>query len=155
VEFFHYVPGGEDVGVDEVVDAAGEVGRRAIYMAEEASNGRYVWRLTAPNGRTVAVSSPQYRTLEDAWRAFASLRGDVSGQLARITHVRQGVGWVWFIPGPQGQPLARSARAYERYASCQNAFRRFIALLASQIDTSAPRLQVPGPHPSRDTARDQ
>ncbi len=132
---------GESVGRD-----TGAEGGRGRYLAERAASGRYMWRLKAPNGRTVAVSSPQYRTLEDAARAFAALGSDSSGLLARIAHVREGIGWVWLIPGPQGQPLARSARAYERYASCQNAFRRFIALLETETPPQAAAHGVDVPH---------
>jgi hypothetical protein len=86
--------------------------------------------LKAPNGRVVAVSSPLYESPGDAERAFGELTTAGSALVARITHVRDGLGWTWVVPGARGNPLARSSRAYERYATCQNAFRRFVALLA-------------------------
>ncbi|MFC1433126.1 hypothetical protein ACEZDB_21010 [Streptacidiphilus sp. N1-3] len=104
-------------------------------MAEKAVNGMYEWRLKAPNGRVVGVSTPQFRTAVEAVRGCLALREESAEYLARITHKKEGVGWVWTVPGPQGRPLARSPRAYERHATCQNAFRKFIALLA---DTPAP-----------------
>ncbi|MFC1404428.1 MULTISPECIES: hypothetical protein [Streptacidiphilus] len=92
-------------------------------------NGMYEWRLKAPNGRVVAVSPAHFRTAEEAVRACAELRDGGAEQLARITHENEGIGWVWSVPGPYGRPLARSPRAYERYATCQNAFRKFMLLL--------------------------
>ena len=35
------------------------------------------------------------------------------------------------LQSAQGTPLARSVRAYERYATCQVAFTKFLALLGS------------------------
>jgi uncharacterized protein YegP (UPF0339 family) len=99
-------------------------------VAEKAVNGMYEWRLKAPNGRVVGVSPPHFRTAGEAVRCCLSLREESAEYLARITHKKEGIGWVWTVPGPHGRPLARSPRAYERHATCQNAFRKFIALLA-------------------------
>uniref|UniRef100_UPI000A91BB9B DUF1508 domain-containing protein n=1 Tax=Peterkaempfera griseoplana TaxID=66896 RepID=UPI000A91BB9B len=57
-------------------------------------SGYYQWRLQASNGRTVAVSAAEYRTSEEADRALSELRRDAVEQLARITHVKEGAGWV-------------------------------------------------------------
>ncbi|GAA1169498.1 uncharacterized protein YegP (UPF0339 family) [Kitasatospora gansuensis] len=103
--------------------------RRGSVQAERDVNGRYRWSLKAPNGRIVAVSAPAYDTPEQARQVFENLRGATPGLVARITHVRDGIGWIWVVPGPRGVPQARSHRTYERYATCQNAFRRFVALL--------------------------
>lgn len=46
------------------------------------------------------------------------------------------------VPGARGLPEIRSSRAYERYATCQNAFRRFVVLLA-KLD--GPGAAVPEP----------
>ncbi|MFG1808969.1 hypothetical protein [Streptomyces sp. NPDC049040] len=94
-------------------------------------DGLYEWRLKAPNGRVVAVSPAHFRTAQDAVSACAALRDDGADHLARILHEKKGIGWVWTVPGPHGRPLARSPRAYERYATCQGAFRNFIALLGT------------------------
>jgi uncharacterized protein YegP (UPF0339 family) len=111
---------------------AGAESVRGGFQIERAANGRYQWQLKAPNGRIVAVSSPVFESTAEVNRAFELLR-DVAGELtARITHVRDGIGWIWVVPGPRGLPEARSSRAYERYATCQNAFRRFVALLERQ-----------------------
>ncbi|GAB2741059.1 hypothetical protein GCM10010442_71700 [Kitasatospora kifunensis] len=105
---------------------------RGGLQVERAANGRYQWQLKAPNGRIVAVSSAVHDSPQEADRAFAALRGDAAELTARITHVRDGIGWIWVVPSPRGVPEARSNRAYERYATCQNAFRRFVALLERQ-----------------------
>ncbi|WUH91322.1 hypothetical protein OG900_15195 [Streptomyces sp. NBC_00433] len=94
-------------------------------------DGLYEWRLKAQNGRVVAVSPAHFRTAQDAFSACVALRDDGADHLARILHEKEGVGWVWTVPGPHGRALARSPRAYERYATCQGAFRKFIALLGA------------------------
>ncbi|MFJ1704446.1 hypothetical protein [Kitasatospora sp. NPDC088346] len=86
--------------------------------------------MKAPNGRMVAASPPVYESAADSERAFAALVAAGPVLAARITHVREGLGWVWTVHGPRGAVLVRSHRAYERYATCQSAFRRFVALLA-------------------------
>ncbi|MFJ8039639.1 DUF1508 domain-containing protein [Kitasatospora sp. NPDC096147] len=115
--------------------------RRGSVQAERDVNGRYRWSLKAPNGRIVAVSGSVHEDAVQAWQAFEELRGAVPGFVVRITHVRDGIGWVWMVPAPRGALAARSHRAYERYATCQNAYRRFVALLetpgAVQVPLSA------------------
>ncbi|WSL77328.1 DUF1508 domain-containing protein [Kitasatospora sp. NBC_01266] len=149
--------GGGRVGTDPV---------RGGFQVERAANGRYQWQLKAPNGRIVAVSSPVYDSPQEASRVFAALRADAAELTARITHVRDGIGWIWVVPGSRGVPEARSNRAYERYATCQNAFRRFVALLERQAgDAAQPRPggppdglrerspeSEPGPEPAPESA---
>lgn len=103
--------------------------RRSRTVVELAKNGRYQWRLKAPNGRIVAESLPVHEGPKEAERALAKLHGDRSRIDARISHVKEGAGWVWMIRSDRGQTQARSMRAYERYATCLNAFRRFVAML--------------------------
>ncbi|MDH6579938.1 hypothetical protein [Kitasatospora sp. MAP5-34] len=107
----------------------GRSGGRCV--AEKSASGLYAWRLKAPNGRIVAVSPDHFRTPEAAVRACLELRDEGAGHFARIIHQSEGIGWIWTVPGPHGRPLARSLRAYERHATCQNAFRRFVALLGA------------------------
>lgn len=124
--------------------AAGVPGGKGRCVAEKSVNGMYEWRLKAPNGRVVAVSPAHFRTAEEAVRACAELRDGGAEQLARITHENEGIGWVWSVPGPYGRPLARSPRAYERYATCQNAFRKFMLLLVGPGVPPEPAA-LPGP----------
>ncbi|MFF2657624.1 DUF1508 domain-containing protein [Kitasatospora sp. NPDC058032] len=118
---------------------------RGGFRAERAPDGRYRWQLKAPNGRVVAVTPAAYETAGDAERGFDGLRAVAEGLTARITHVRDGIGWVWVIPGSRNLPEVRSSRAYERYATCQNAFRRFVVLLAKQPALERPELSERGP----------
>ncbi|MFE2727820.1 YegP family protein [Kitasatospora sp. NPDC059327] len=105
---------------------------RGGFRVERAPDGRYRWQLKAPNGRVVAVSAAGYETAVEAERGFDGLRAGAEALVARITHVRDGIGWIWVVPGSRALPEVRSSRAYERYATCQNAFRRFVVLLAKQ-----------------------
>lgn len=98
-------------------------------LVDKADNGRYRWRLKATNGRIVAASWPVYPDAEEAGKAFGRLREESAGLPARISHVKEGAGWIWILQTAQGVPLARSVRAYERYATCQIAFSKFLALL--------------------------
>ncbi|MFB6889137.1 hypothetical protein ACFCX4_07465 [Kitasatospora sp. NPDC056327] len=118
---------------------------RGGFRAERAPDGRYRWQLKAPNGRLVAVTPAAYDTAGEAERAFDGLRAVAEGLTARITHVRDGIGWIWVIPGSRTLPEVRSSRAYERYATCQNAFRRFVVLLAKQPALEIPELPERGP----------
>jgi uncharacterized protein YegP (UPF0339 family) len=98
-------------------------------LVDKAENGRWRWRLKATNGRIVATSWPAYVDADEADRAFERLREESAGLPARISHVKDGTGWMWVLQSPQGMPLARSMRSYERYATCQIAFGKFMALL--------------------------
>lgn len=81
----------------------------------------------------------------EAERGFDGLRVVADALTARITHVRDGIGWVWVVPGTRNLPEVRSSRAYERYATCQNAFRRFVVLLAKQPALERPEPMERGP----------
>ncbi|MEZ0069094.1 uncharacterized protein YegP (UPF0339 family) [Streptacidiphilus sp. MAP12-20] len=97
--------------------------------AGQSGNGLYGWRLKAVNGRVVGVSPPQYRTEEAALTACRGLLREGLERHARIAHVHEGVGWVWTVSITEGKTLARSPRAYERYATCRKALGTFMALL--------------------------
>ncbi|MFC5667394.1 YegP family protein [Kitasatospora misakiensis] len=117
---------------------------RGGFRVERAPDGRYRWQLKAPNGRVVAVTQAAYETAGEAERGFDGLRAGAEGLTARITHVRDGIGWIWVVPGTRAIPEVRSSRAYERYATCQNAFRRFVVLLAKQPALERPeRIERP------------
>ncbi|MER7770119.1 hypothetical protein [Kitasatospora sp. NPDC096140] len=116
---------------------------RGGFRAERAADGRYRWQLKAPNGRVVAITPAAFETAGEAERSFDGLRAGADGLTARITHVRDGIGWVWVVPGSRNLPEVRSSRAYERYATCQNAFRRFVVLLAKQPPRELPERAVP------------
>ncbi|MEY9874310.1 sortase (surface protein transpeptidase) [Streptacidiphilus sp. MAP12-33] len=100
--------------------------------AGRAANGLYGWRLKAVNGRVVGVSPAQYGTEEAALAACRRLSGEEVGRHARIAHVHEGVGWVWAVTKGEGRTLARSPRAYERYATCRKALGVFLALMEGE-----------------------
>ncbi|MFF0414549.1 hypothetical protein ACFYUY_29405 [Kitasatospora sp. NPDC004745] len=99
--------------------------------------------MKAPNGRVVAITPATFDTPGEAERGFDGLRAGAAELTARITHVRDGIGWIWVIPGSRTLPEVRSSRAYERYATCQNAFRRFVVLLAKQPARELPPRELP------------
>ncbi|WP_329496664.1 hypothetical protein [Kitasatospora herbaricolor] len=80
------------------------------------------------------MSPAAFDTPAEAERSFENLRTAAPELVARITHVRDGIGWIWVVPGARGLPEIRSSRPYERYATCQNAFRRFVVLLGKLAD---------------------
>ncbi|MFD7586831.1 hypothetical protein ACFV84_15625 [Kitasatospora sp. NPDC059811] len=98
-----------------------------------------------------------FETPGEAERGFDGLRVGAAELTARITHVRDGIGWIWVVPGSRSLPEVRSSRAYERYATCQNAFRRFVVLLAKQPARDLPVRELPVRElPARDRpVRDQ
>lgn len=118
---------------------------RGGFRAERTPDGRYRWQLKAPNGRVVAVTQAAYESVGEAERGFECLRAGAADLVARITHVRDGIGWIWVIPGSRSAPEVRSSRAYERYATCQNAFRRFVDLLGRQPAPAGARGDSAGP----------
>lgn len=94
------------------------------------ADGTYSWRLTATNGRVIAVGARTYRNHDDCRTAFERLCADVTEMPGAVHHTSGGSGWVWRLRDPSGGALAVSARAYERHSTCQAAYDRFRALLA-------------------------
>ncbi|MFF3001320.1 hypothetical protein ACFVTF_00710 [Kitasatospora sp. NPDC057940] len=105
----------------------------------------------------MAITAAMFETPVEAERGFDGLRVGAAELTARITHVRDGIGWIWVVPGSRSLPEVRSSRAYERYATCQNAFRRFVVLLAKQPARDLPVRDLPARElPGRDRpGRDQ
>ncbi|WP_395295066.1 hypothetical protein ACF9IK_17135 [Kitasatospora hibisci] len=91
----------------------------------------------------MAVTPAAFETAVEAERGFEGLRVGADTLVARITHVRDGIGWIWVVPGSHTLPEVRSSRAYERYATCQNAFRRFVVLLVKQPALELPLRKAP------------
>ncbi|MFD7903218.1 hypothetical protein ACFV4G_13325 [Kitasatospora sp. NPDC059747] len=127
--------------------AAAGPASRGGFRTERAPDGRYRWQLKAPNGRVVAITPAAFETVGEAERGFDGLRAGAAELTARITHVRDGIGWIWVVPGSRSLPEVRSSRAYERYATCQNAFRRFVVLLTKQPAREFSARELPGREP--------
>ncbi|MFI1965595.1 hypothetical protein ACH429_16020 [Streptomyces pathocidini] len=94
-------------------------------------DGRFYWRLTAQNGRVVAVSATAFEDYGSCRRAFERLCAEGPAMPGGVQHSEEGSGWVWMVrDAPGTASVAVSARAYERHSTCQAAYERFRALLA-------------------------
>lgn len=125
--------------------AAGRAGRTAAVASgmrcqiDINGEGRFGWRLVAPNGRAVAVSVTFQDTHARCRAAFVRLcayHADTSGG---IQHSAGGGGWVWVLWDGQGRHLAASARTYERHATCRSSYERFRGMLP-ELSTVGPEL---------------
>lgn len=94
------------------------------------ADGTYSWRLTATNGRVIAVAARTYRAYGDCRAGFERMCADVGKLAGAVHHTSEGSGWVWRLRDPVGGTVAVSSRAYERHSTCQAAYERFRALLA-------------------------
>lgn len=111
----------------EGASTSGRVGIRCQIDINEA--GWFSWRLTANNGRVIALGArtfPDEESCKAAFRAMSAHAADVAGG---VQHAAESNGWVWRMRGPDGQVQAVSARAYERHSTCQAAYDRFRVLL--------------------------
>ncbi|MFF4897124.1 DUF1508 domain-containing protein [Streptomyces sp. NPDC001068] len=95
-----------------------------------SADGSYLWRLTATNGRVIAVAALTYRSHEECRTAFERMCAEVLGLPGGVHHTSEGNGWVWRLRDHSGGALAVSSRAYERHSTCQAAYERFRNLLA-------------------------
>ncbi|MCX4971859.1 DUF1508 domain-containing protein [Streptomyces sp. NBC_00620] len=94
------------------------------------ADGSYLWRLTATNGRVIAVAAMTYRSYGECRTAFEQLCADVGELPGGVHHTSEGNGWVWRLRDRSGGAVAVSSRAYERHSTCQAAYDRFRALLS-------------------------
>jgi uncharacterized protein YegP (UPF0339 family) len=101
--------------------------------------GRFGWRLVASNGRPVAVSAAWYDTHTRCRAAFTWLCEERAGTAGGIQHSTEGGGWVWVLWDASGRHLARSARMYERHATCRSSYERFRAMVP-ELATAGPEL---------------
>lgn len=93
------------------------------------------WRLTAGNGRILGASAGVVATSEDLSASFRELADRCADLCVNYSHPGSGVGWRWIAALPNGAPLARCARSYERRATCVAGFERFaIALCAVAVE---------------------
>lgn len=92
-------------------------------------DGWFSWRLTANNGRVIALGARTYPDDARCMAAFAALCEQAEGLAGGVQHAAESNGWVWRLRGPDGQVHAVSGRAYERHSTCQSAYERFRLLL--------------------------
>ncbi|MFI9612936.1 hypothetical protein ACIHCM_14905 [Streptomyces sp. NPDC052023] len=94
------------------------------------ADGTYSWRLTATNGRVIAMAAVTYQGYDECRAAFERLCADVAHLPGAVHHTSEGSGWVWRLRDRAGGAVAVSSRAYERHSTCQAAYERFRSLLA-------------------------
>lgn len=95
------------------------------------ADGTYSWRLTATNGRVIAVAARAYRDYGECRAAFDRMCTGVGELPGAVHHTSEGSGWVWRLRDRTGGAVAVSARSYERHSTCQAAYDRFRVLLAA------------------------
>ncbi|MER5793495.1 hypothetical protein [Streptomyces sp. NPDC001980] len=95
--------------------------------------GRFGWRLVAPNGRSVAVSLTSHDTHARCRAAFHRMCALHSRTGGGVQHGSDGGGWVWVVWDDSGRHLAGSARTYERHATCRASYDRFRATIAELV----------------------
>ncbi|MEW2244191.1 DUF1508 domain-containing protein [Streptomyces sp. NPDC026666] len=103
------------------------------------ADGSSWWRLTASNGRVIAVAARSYGDHGACRAAFERLCADAEGLQGELHHVQEGTGWAWRLRDSGGGLAAVSARTYERHSTCRTAYDRFWALL---VELGAGRLTV-------------
>lgn len=106
---------------------AGAGGPRCQVDIDES--GWYSWRLTANNGRVIALGATSYPDDTECRDAFRALCGSAPGLAGGVQHAAESNGWIWRLRDAGGRVQAESSRAYERYSTCQSAYERFRALL--------------------------
>ncbi|WP_329135800.1 DUF1508 domain-containing protein [Streptomyces sp. NBC_01476] len=108
-------------------EGSGAVGSRCQIDIEE--NGWFAWRLTANNGRVIALGAETYPDDKSCRAAFEALCEESERLAGGVQHAAESNGWIWRLRDADGQVQAVSARAYERHSTCQAAYERFRVLL--------------------------
>jgi uncharacterized protein YegP (UPF0339 family) len=94
------------------------------------TDGSCSWRLTASNGRVIAVAARSYGDHGECRAAFEQLCADIAELPGELHHSSEGTGWAWRLRDRSGQVAAVCSRTYERHSTCQTAYDRFRAILA-------------------------
>jgi uncharacterized protein YegP (UPF0339 family) len=92
-------------------------------------DGWFSWRLTANNGRVIALGAEAFPDDHACRAAFQALFEDPAGLAGGVQHAAESNGWIWRLRDADGRVQAVSARAYERHSTCQAAYERFRVLL--------------------------
>jgi uncharacterized protein YegP (UPF0339 family) len=112
---------------------AGAAGSRC--QIDIGENGWFSWRLTANNGRVIALGATTYPDDTACRAAFEALYEQPEGLAGGVQHAAESNGWIWRLRDAGGQVLAVSSRAYERHSTCQAAYERFRVLLLDLRET--------------------
>ncbi|NUQ97977.1 MAG: hypothetical protein HOY79_15980 [Streptomyces sp.] len=111
------------------------LGTRCQVAGDE--NGWYSWRLTASNGRVIALGAIAYPDDKACRAAFEGLCGQRARLSGGVQHTAESNGWIWRLRDADGRVQAESARAYERHSTCQAAYDRFRMLLVGLSEAEA------------------
>lgn len=104
--------------------------RVRLHTVSDSRSVGYRWQLTAANGRTIAVSGGPFDDPATAVRAFEATCELVDRLSVVVMHPAGRLGWTWLASDEAGTVVARSARAYERRATCQRSYEQFLHALA-------------------------
>ncbi|MFC4032792.1 hypothetical protein ACFO3J_15030 [Streptomyces polygonati] len=113
----------------------GTVGSRC--QIDISENGWFSWRLTANNGRVIALGGKAYPDDKACRAAFEALCEGQEGLAGGVQHAAESNGWIWRLRDAEGRVQAVSARAYERHSTCQAAYERFRVVLSGLRGTQA------------------
>ncbi|WP_143080608.1 YegP family protein [Actinacidiphila rubida] len=100
-------------------------------------SGWFSWRLTASNGRVIALGAKSFPDEASCRAGFEGLCKEPEALSGGVQHASETNGWVWRLRDADGQVRAVSARAYERHSTCQAAYERFRVLLLALRETPA------------------
>lgn len=110
-------------------EMAGEIGGASVVgtrcQIDIDENGWHSWRLTANNGRVIALGATRYPDDGACRAAFAGLCRGAEELTGGVQHAAESNGWIWRLRDGEGRVQAVSARAYERHSTCQTAYERF------------------------------
>lgn len=101
-----------------------------LHTVSDPRSGKYRWQLTAANGRVIAMSGVTYDDPTAAVTAFQAVSEQAGSLTVVVTHPAGRLGWEWLASDPTGDPVACSARAYERRATCQRSYEQFLRALS-------------------------
>ncbi|MFI1097097.1 hypothetical protein [Streptomyces sp. NPDC020917] len=119
----------------EAVGGGAALGTRC--QIDIGESGRFSWRLTASNGRVIALGAIAYPDEAACREAFEGLCRQPELLTGGVQHAAETSGWVWRLRDGEGRVRAVSARAYERHSTCQAAYERFRVLLLALRETPA------------------
>ncbi|MDT0347276.1 hypothetical protein [Streptomyces litchfieldiae] len=89
----------------------------------------------------VAISGECFDDYGGCLAGFEETCRSAAALVGTVRHTEAPSGWTWQARTPDGRRLARSARTYERHATCQSAAERFHSLLTAFVAAGRPGWQ--------------